>query len=259
MDTGRIRGSRAYHAVAGVGLVSYGVVHLLIAWIAAQIAVSGRGDASGQGAMRRVAEQPLGEVLLWVMAVGLAGLAGWQLLEAVVGRPRPGTARALRRRLSSTGRAVVYLVLGVLAARVAMGAGSDSDQAEQTLSARLMALPAGRVLVAALGAAVFTVGVSQLVKGLRRRFVEDLDPSTGRAVQILGTAGYAAKGIALMIIGGLFGLAAARYDPEQAGGLDAALSSVREQPFGPVLLLIIAAGIACFGVFCFVWARHAAS
>jgi nitrogen fixation-related uncharacterized protein len=31
---------------------------------------------------------------------------------------------------------------------------------------------------------------------------------------------------------------------------------VREQPFGQVLLVAIAVGIACYGLFAFVWARH---
>ena len=53
----------------------------------------------------------------------------------------------------------------------------------------------------------------------------------------LGTAGYCAKGVALAIIGGLFGYAAITYDPKKAGGLDAALSTVRDQPFGTVLLV----------------------
>jgi hypothetical protein len=69
--------------------------------------------------------------------------------------------------------------------------------------------------------------------------------------------GYSAKGIALGIIGGLFVWAAVTYDPDKAGGMDAALSIIRDQPFGSVLLAIIAAGLACFGVYCFFWAKVA--
>ena len=55
----------------------------------------------------------------------------------------------------------------------------------------------------------------------------------------------------------LYGDPALTYDPEKAGGLDAALDTVRQQPFGTVLLVVMALGIACFGAFCFVWARKA--
>ena len=135
--------------------------------------------------------------------------------------------------------------------------GGSGNRGEQTLSARLMALPFGRALVAAVGAAVIAVGISQIVKGVKQNFTEDLDHSVGQGVRRLGTVGYCAKGIALSIIGGLFGYAALSYDPKKAGGLDAALDTIRSQPFGTALLVLMAAGIACFGVYCFVWARSA--
>jgi hypothetical protein len=63
--------------------------------------------------------------------------------------------------------------------------------------------------------------------------------------------------VALSIVGVLFGWAALTYDPKKAGGMDAALTTIRNQPFGTVLLVIMAAGIACFGIYCFFWARMA--
>ena len=68
---------------------------------------------------------------------------------------------------------MVYLVLGLTAARIAAGAGSSSGsgQAEQTVTARLLSVPFGRVLVVLVGVAVLAVGVSQIVKGIRRKFV----------------------------------------------------------------------------------------
>ncbi len=255
MDLADVRGSRGYHIAVGTGLVSYGLIHLVLAWLAIQVATGKKGDASQAGALSELAKQPLGEVLLWVMAVGLFTLTVWQVLEAAIGREESGRDGRLRRRLSSAGRAIVYLGLGILAARVAMGGGSQSGKSEETASARLMGLPFGRGLVVALGIAVIAVGVSQVYKGVKQKFTEDLSSGATPAVRRLGTAGYCAKGVALAIIGVLFGWAAITYDPKKAGGMDAALSTIREQPFGSVLLVIMALGIACFGVFCFVWAR----
>jgi hypothetical protein len=254
-DTDKIRRSKGYHVLVGVGLVSYGLVHLVLAWIALQVAFTGGGDASQQGAFRQLAKQPLGLVLLWVMAVGLFALVIWQILEAVVGRTGKSSGQ-LRRRLSSVGRAVVYLVLGVTAAGIALGSGSSSGKGEQTLSARLMALPFGRVLVGVVGLAVLAVGVSQVVKGVKRSFTDDLDGGVSQATLRLGTVGYCAKGVALGIIAALFGWAAITYDPKKAGGMDAALATLRGQPFGTVLLTVMALGIAAFGLYCFVWARN---
>ena len=255
--TSTLRRSSGYHALVGVGLVSYGLVHLVLAWIALQVAFTGNGDASNQGALRQLTQQPLGVTLLWAMAVGLLILAVWQVVEATVGR-RAGqkSAHGVRRRLSSAGRALVYLVLGLSAARIASGSGS-SGQNEETLSARLLSVPFGRILVVAVGVAVLAVGIAEIVKGVKRKFTDDLSGAVGQGALRLGTFGYCAKGVALAIIGLLFGWAAWTYDPQKAGGMDAALATLRAQPFGIVLLSVMALGIASFGLYCFYWARLA--
>jgi hypothetical protein len=252
-----VRRSRPYHALVGVGLVSYGLLYLVVAWIALQLVFGKRAKASPEGALSQLAKQPLGGVLLWIMAIGLFTLVLWQVLEAVIGREQPDRDSRLRRRLMSAGRAVVYLVLGILAVGIATRAASGSGQGEETISAKLMSVPFGQVLVAAVGAAVIGVGIAEMVKGWKQKFTEDLDRGAPQAVRRLGTVGYCVKGVAFCVIGGLFIWAAITYDPKKAGGMDAALSTIRQQPFGAVLLAIMAAGIACFGVYCFFWARMA--
>ena len=252
-----VRRSRPYHALVGVGLVSYGLLHLVIAWIAVQLVFGKRAEASPEGALNQLGRQPLGGVLLWIMAIGLFTLTFWQAIEAAIGREEAGRDNRLRRRLTSAGRAVVYLALGLLAIGIAVRAASGSGQGEETLTAKLMSVPFGQVLVAAVGVVVIGVGIAQIVKGVKQRFTEDLDQGAPPAVRRLGTVGYCVKGGALGIIGGLFIWAAITYDPKKAGGMDDALATVREQPFGVVLLAIMAAGIACFGIYCFFWAKMA--
>ena len=121
-EVGQVRRSRGYHVLVGVGLASYGLVHLVIAWIALQIAFGEKGDASSGGAINELSSQPLGTFLLWIMAIGLFVLVPWQILEATIGREEPGRDGRLRRRLASAGRAVVYLAFGVLTVGVILGA-----------------------------------------------------------------------------------------------------------------------------------------
>jgi hypothetical protein len=111
--------------------------------------------------------------------------------------------------------------------------------------------------VVVVGAVVAGVGIAQIVRGVKSKFVEDLRGGVSGPVRTLGRVGYVAKGIALVIVGLLFGWAALSYNPQRAGGMDAALSTIRSQPFGPVLLIAMAAGFACFGLFCFAWAKNA--
>ena len=89
-----------------------------------------------------------------------------------------------------------------------------------------------------------------------KKFTDDLAGGVGRSVVRLGQVGYIVKGIAFIIVGGLFGWAGISYDPEKAGGIDDALRTVHDAPFGAVLLTLMALGLICFGIYCFFWATH---
>lgn len=254
--------SKPYRWLVTIGLVCYGIVHLLIAWVAAQLALGGSSageEASPGGALRNLAAQPFGEVLMVVIAVGFGTLVVWQILQAIFGHREFDGFKRVRKRLSSAAKVVLYAVLGFSAARLAAGPDADEGgggETERSITADLMAMPLGRVLVIVLGLVVIAVGVGHIVKGIRQSFTDELAGRPGTATRVLGTAGYVAKGIAIMVVGALFGWAAITYDSEKAGGTDDALRTILEQPFGVILLLAVALGFAAFGLYCFYWSRH---
>jgi hypothetical protein len=257
------RHSDAMVTAARVGLAACGLVHLLIAWIALQVAWGSGGDASSKGALHTLAKQPFGGVLLWVVAGGLWALAVWQVMTAIWGhRSESDEKHRTFKRLSALGRAIIYAAVGVSAARTAVGSGGKSqDQKGEGLTADLLSAPAGRILVAAVGIGILVVAVRHVHRGLSDNFTHDLQAeatsgSTRSPVLLVGRVGYVAKGAAIGVVGVLFGWAALSYDPDKAGGLDDALKTVRDQPYGPYLLTFVAVGLAAFGLFCFAWARY---
>lgn len=254
----KVTGSKTFDALVTLGLIAYGVVHLLVAWIALQLAFSGSGrQASQKGALQQMAGNPLGGVLLWVTAIGLFALALWQLFEAAWGhRNKQEGRKRTFARLGSAGKVIVYLALGISAVSTAAGSSSSGSNDQQTLTARLMSVAFGQVLVVVIGLIVVVVGGRLVYRGVTQRFTEELTGGTTRVVRLLGTLGFAAKGVALAIVGVLFVVAALTYDPKKAGGMDTALRTLREQPFGPALLTVVALGIACFGLYCFAWSRN---
>jgi hypothetical protein len=248
------------HAVR-IGLVTYGVVNLLIAWLALQLALGeSSGKASSTGAMHQLAQQPLGGVLVWVVAVGMFLLVVWRLVEAAAGhRDEDGTDR-IRKRLVSLGKAVMYAVVGYSALKVALNADSKSGSGSDS-TATIMGWPGGQWIVALIGVAAMAYGVNLVRRAWTEKFREHLTGEgqggdAGRAYIWFGKAGYSAKGVAFLVIGGLFVYAGVTHEAKQAGGLDDALHKVLQQPFGPVLLGLIAIGIGCYGLFCFARARH---
>jgi Domain of Unknown Function (DUF1206) len=249
------------HAVRP-GLVAYGLVHLVLGWLALQLALGDRqGSASSSGAVRTLAQQPLGLVLVWLVALGMLLLVLWQLWEAIGGHRGVDAKTRLRRRVTSVGKAVVYGYIGYNALTIATGAGSSGGGGTESMTAKVMDLPGGQVLVGLIGAGIIAVGGYLAWKGLSEKFTDDLTArgrrgTSGRLTVWLGKVGYVAKGAALAVVGILFGYAAVTHEAQQSGGLDQALQKVLEQPFGPYLLGAMAVGIACFGLFCFVHARH---
>ncbi|MEV6413089.1 DUF1206 domain-containing protein [Kribbella sp. NPDC051718] len=244
--------SRLYAVAITVGLIAYGVVHLLIAWISLQLAWGkSSGEADQQGALQELASKSFGDVLLWVVAVGLLALVIWKILELAYGH------LDTEKKVSSIGRGVVYLALSISAAKVAMGSGKSGTSQSSGMTAKLMQNGPGRVLVVIIGLVIIGVGIRQLYKAWTKKFTEDLTGGASESTILLGRVGYAAKGIAFLIVGGLFAYASINYDSKKAGGLDTALRTIKDQPFGSVLLTLMALGIACFGVYCFVWSRNA--
>ena len=91
------------------GMVCYGVVYLLIAWLALQLALGHhKANASNKGALQMLAKQPFGPVLLWLVAIGLTVLVLWRTLEALVGHQEYDGGKRTRKRLMSAGKAVIY-------------------------------------------------------------------------------------------------------------------------------------------------------
>jgi hypothetical protein len=261
-------GQQAHHSewldrAVRFGLVAYGVVYLLIAWVAAQLALGNHsGRPAPQGALAKLADDPVGHVVLWAVAVGLFVLVLWRLTEALVGHQGSDGAELAGKRALSAGKAVLYGALGVSAVKVATGSAQQGQSARaRTMTAKLRDLPAGQWIVGLIGLAIIVYGAVLVWNGVSDRFLKHLDGQgrsgdAGRAYTWFGRIGYCAKGLAFGIVGVLVGYAAITHEPRKSGGLDQALAKLLHQPLGPWLLLATAVGIGCYGLFCFAWARH---
>jgi hypothetical protein len=151
-------------------------------------------------------------------------------------------------------------VLAVSAVRIALGSAS-SGSGTDAWTAELMSLPLGQALVALVGVGIGAFAGFSVYTGLSDRWKEKILPSghtgtIGTVVSVLARVGFVGRGAAFAVVGVLFVWAAVTHDPDKSGGLDQALSRLAHQPLGPFLLAAVAVGLACFGGFCFVWARH---
>jgi hypothetical protein len=263
----RAGNSDALENLARIGLIAYGVVHLLVAWLALQLAWGGGGQSADQsGALATLAQQPFGKPLLWIIALGLVALAVWQAAEAF--RWRGGLSasgkertKAVKKVVKSIAKAIVYAALAFTAFRFALGSGQSSAQQQQQRTAGVFGWPGGRFLVGIAALVLIGIGAQHVYKGVKKTFLKQIDmadapPKAERLITRLGQAGFPAKGVALALVGGLLGYAAITFDPAKASGLDGAMHTILDAPFGAWLLTLVALGIVCFGAFLLARARY---
>ncbi|WP_410670242.1 DUF1206 domain-containing protein [Amycolatopsis sp. cmx-4-68] len=247
---------RGFSLFARIGLTCYAFVHLVVAWLAAQVALGDNERADKAGALQIVAGGG-GAVLLWLIAVGTGILALWQLTEAIAGHRHASPRRRWVRRAASGIEVVLYGLVAYSAGKIATG---GSGKAPSVVTA-VLAKPWGAAAVTCAGGVVIAVAAFLGYRGIRKKFVHDLDfggasPVLRRSTERLGQVGWCAMALTYGTVGTMFVVSAAEYDPAKAAGLDPALKTLAVQPYGQVLLLALAAGIAVFGVFALLESRY---
>ncbi|SEP15723.1 DUF1206 domain-containing protein [Trujillonella endophytica] len=253
-------------ALARAGLVAYGLLHLLIAWLAVQLARGvGAADADQTGALQTVADGPGGRLLLWAIGLGLLCLALWQAGEVLLwwrglldDRHRLRTALVCARCLA---KAVVYAALGVTGLLFAAGAGYQADERLRELTDDTLEVPGGTLAVQAVAVAVVALGLYTLARGVTGGFMRDIDLPAAPdrwepAIEVAGRVGYLAKGVAFALVGVLLWRAARSADVSTATGLDGAMTAMAHTGAGPWLLAAVAAGFAAFGLYALARARY---
>ncbi|GAA4921686.1 uncharacterized protein DUF1206 [Actinomycetospora succinea] len=248
-----------------VGLAAYGVVHLLLAWVAVSIVVvGGTSPLDQRGAVAVVAHGGIvGRALLGLAAACLVVFAVWQVRAGAIGfRWVEGRGLRWRKRIGAFAKAlgvggVAYLAVCVIV--VPRRDGSDL----QVVAGEAFALPGGRVLVAVAAVIVLITAVSTAVTGIRATFLGDLVPEklTPRVrllARWLGAVGNLTRAVTFAVVGVLALDAVVDDAPDEVGGIDLALRTLADHTLGTTALAIAGVGFAAYGLYCLVdaYARH---
>lgn len=246
--------------LARFGLVARGAVYFVIGLLALGLALGEGGKAtSQQGAMKTIAAQPFGKVLLILLAIGLAGFALWRLTRAAIGHGAEQQDGA-GDRVAALASGIAYLILCVTAVSILAGAGSTSGSPKEA-TAGVLGWSGGTVLVAIAGIVLIGAAIYQAHRGLSRDFLEDAKASemsagVRKTYTALGVVGLVARAVIFALIG--YGLikAAIDYQPKEAVGIEGALRNLTETSFGPLLLAAVAAGLIVFALYSMADARY---
>ena len=249
----RASDSPAAHMLARTGLTARGVIYILIGWVALLVAL-GRSsrEADQQGALQLLAGKPYGLASLWLLGIGFAAYALWRLGEAAFGVT--GEPAGAGPRLKSLARAVIYAGFTYLTFKVISGTQRSQSRQQQDITATTMQHADGRWLVGIVGLIVVIIGLALVGQGARRKFMKylrtpQMSPRTRRVVELLGVIGTIARGLVFALAGVLVIDAAITHKASESGGIDKALLTLRNQPFGEFLVILAALGLAVFGIY----------
>jgi Domain of Unknown Function (DUF1206) len=245
--------SPAAHFLARAGLTARGVIYILVGWVAVLVALGqSKREADQLGGLQLLAGTSDGLVSLWLLVIGFAAYALWRLSEAAFGVT--GESPGAGPRLKSLGRAIIYAAFSYLTFTVIHGTAKNESKRQQDVTATAMRHTDGRVLVGLIGAAVVIAGVVLVVEGIRKKFMKylqtgQMSPRMRRVVTVLGMTGTIARGVVFALAGVGVIAAAVTHKASDSGGIDKALLTLRDQPFGEFLMLLAALGLLVFGVY----------
>jgi hypothetical protein len=251
-------GSPGLRALGRLGLLARGVVYGVIGILALKLALGLGGKTESQtGALKTIANQEFGRVLLIALAVGLAAYAIWRLID---GFTNSGPESSAMKRIAAIASGLAYAALAYIAVKIIVGAHA-SGSGPRHATAGVLGWPAGPEIVFAAGVGLIAGGIYQTYKGAAQKFLEDsktqrMSETTRRAFTGVGVAGYVARGVTFALIG--YGLikAAVDYSAKSASGLDGALEKLAHAPAGPLLLGAVAAGFIGFALYSIADARY---
>ena len=251
--------SVALDVVARSGFAVMALLHIVIGAIAVALVFGAPGQAEPTGAIEQLAANPWGPAVMWAGFIACAGLSLWQLSEATLRARHLPRRQRLGKLVSSGFLSIAYGSVGLSFAGFALGNRGDSGDSTRDFSTVVVHSPFGGPVLVALGLTIIGIGVYFVVKGVGKKFKEELGrfegARRGHLISGLGVAGHIAKGLALILTGLLFVIAAATNDPGSSTGLDGSLKALQDHPYGPALLLAIGAGFIAYGAFALLRAR----
>jgi hypothetical protein len=258
----RVAGSRGFEWLARAGFVARALIYGIIGVLAVEVALGAGGKTTNQqGALKTIAQQPFGEVLLILVAIGLAGYSLWRLTRALLGHGLEDSDSGFER-LAAFSSGVAYALICALAVEILLGAGGSSGSGSpKHPTAGVLGWPGGTWIVGLAGVVLCGVAAYQGYRGISNDFLDDskteeMSPGVRKWITWIGTFGHLARMVVFGLIGIFLIKAAVDYNPNKAVGIDGALAKLVNQSYGSYLLGIVAAGLVAFAVYSLSDARY---
>ena len=246
-----------------LGYVARGVLYVVMGFLAFRIAIAQPGGKATDlsGSLVWLIGNPFGKLVLIVMIIGLAAYSLWGFIRAIYDPLHRGRdTKGIAARIGFLTSAFSYAAIAFFALQILAGQGASSNDSTQKTVSALLTNPAGGFITILLGIIAIGIGVGQFVESYRATFKNDLKAAemskSERDIAIgLGRFGMAARGVTFLVIGFFLVQAGIHHDPGKATGFGGAFLFLLSQPYGHLLVGIIALGFVALGLHSFACAR----
>jgi hypothetical protein len=259
----RAAANPALELLERLGYVVRGALYAVMGVLALKIALSVAGGQATDltGSLVVLVSNPFGKLVLIIAAVGLAAYSLWGFIRAIYDPLHRGSdASGYMARLGFVSSALSYAAIVYFAIQLLAGSGATTNDGTKNTIASVLTHPAGGALTILIGLVVIGVGLGQFMEAYRATFARDLkgtemSPGTRDIAVKLGRFGMFARGVIFLIIGWFVVQAGIHHDPSQTQGFGGAFVFLLAQPFGRILLGIVALGFVALGLHSFACAR----
>jgi uncharacterized membrane protein YidH (DUF202 family) len=251
--------------MARTGFVAKGVVYGIIGILTFKAAFDMGGQKAGQlQVLEFLEKQTFGNILLVLMALGLACYAAWRFVQAIkdpenIGDDKKGTAK----RIGFFCSGLLYLGIGVLAALKAFGAGRGSSGSSGSMQkSSFLASETGLWIIGIVGVGIIIAGIFQFVKAYKNDYYKKLglaslsEKKKRETVKKTAEFGLSSRGVILVIIGFFAIKAAVNSNPSEIKTTQEAFSFLQDSAYGPWLMGVVAAGLVAYAAYMFLMARY---
>src|ERR1051326_7242448 len=214
------------------GYVVRGVLYVVMGGLALALALGIGGTATDPtGTLVILTRFPAGKVFLVAVVIGLGASAIWGFVRVIF---------------------AMKLLVG--------SASAKSHDSLQANIAQVLSYPAGKWIALALGLITVGVGIAQFVEAYRAISKHDLKraemtEAERKVVDTLGRLGMIARGITFTLVGWFVIQGALHRDPSKVHGYGGAFLFLLGQPFGRLMLGVVALGFIALGLHSFACAR----
>ena len=255
--------SPALEILERLGYAVRGALYAVMGLLALKVVLSVAGGQTTDltGSLVALVSNPFGKLTLIVAAIGLGAYSLWGFVRAIYDPLHRGSdASGYMARLGFLTSALSYAAIVIVALQLLAGSGASAGDGTQKTIASVLTHPAGGPVTILIGLVAIGVGLGQFLESYRATFAKDLkgaemSETTRTSAIRLGRFGMFARGVIFLVIGWFVVQAGVHHDPTQAQGFGGAFTFLLAQPFGRVLLGVVALGFVALGLHSFACAR----